>query len=359
MSAITTIDKVHLQLPSFMINDVNHIMIGQTYYPKLQGKEESQTLLITDANGNDCYAKSIFINTTDFQFDISRGKYDGQTKCYLTYNPKRFNHDLDLAVKTITSNLKDVGIEISDFDNAKLIRTDLAGDDVMTHHVPEYNAPIEMIMKSRYHSDKTIYPHSMLYKKDQWQKCSYDKGLKNMIDDGQKINEFSTNLLRDEIRLMKARSIQTHMGISTHGELMTLTTNEINRLRVEISNKFINQSITNYQSSFDIHTDFDAFKKINEQARNKQQKALMFMAMFNQGNDILIIKHLYEKCIRLMADRKQYQSRSNKSHWIKSEMKAFDTIAMQVSSLMNHRTKQATRLLINKVDEYKEKFLTA
>jgi len=359
MGAITTIDKVSLEIPSFVINDIDNIMIGQSYYPKLQGQQQREVLLLTDANGTDCFAKSIYFNSTLFQFDITRSQHDGKTRGYVTYNPKRFNYDLDLAVKTITADLQEFGIELTNFSDAKLNRTDLAGDDKMVHQVPEYNDAIEMLMKARYHQDRTIYPHSMLYKKTAWQLCNYDKGLKNIIDEGEKNNHYSTNLLRNELRLMSSRSIQNHMGIVTHSDLMNLTHQELHKKRVEITNKFINQSITNYQPSFDIQTDFDAFKEINNKARNKQHKALMFMALFNQSNDILIIKHQYEKCIRLMADQRQYKSRSNKSHWISSEMKAFDTIAMAVSLLMNHRTKQATRLLINKVEEYKEKFLTA
>lgn len=365
MRATTTIDKVEISTPIFNVNSVTHDALAMSFHSKPQGKPMIEQTLLIDANGIECPARNIYYNHPEsfYQCDIHRNQ-QGEPTLYLKFNPKRFHHDLLVAQQFIDDDLKNMaGIEIGFNHNHKprLYRIDFAGDCMMQNEITHYRDPIEMVMKRRYQSEnnRTIYPHSMLYRFTDWQKCTYDKGLKNMIDDGLKVEVMATNLMRDEIRLVSSRTINKWTGLHTWDDLLKVTNDKVSRHRVELALKVIEDSKTTINIDRDIQNDYDAYKTIYETHKQKKSRATVFMATYNHENNHNEIKRRYQQVIQMVAQQTEFPSRSAKSHWIKSELKAFDETAMMISALRKHKQINTPKLLACKVEEYKDKFLTA
>lgn len=365
MRATTTIDKVEISTPIFNIQSVFNDALAMSFHNKPQGKPMIEQTLLIDANGNECPARKIHYNHPEslYQCDIFRNK-KGEPTLYLKFNPKRFNHDLLVAQRFIDDDLKNMaGIEIG-FNHEhkpRLFRLDLAGDCMMQNEVIHYRDPIEMLMKRRYQSEnnRTLYPNSMLYALTDWQKCTYDKGLKNMIDDGLKVDALATNFMRDEIRLISKRTINKWAEMHTWDDLLKVTNEGIERTRVALTFKVIEESKTTITKDQDIQTDFDAYKSILATHKQKKSRAMLFMAMYNHENDFLMCKRAFQQCVKMVAQQTEFPSRSAKSHWIASELKAFDETAMTISSFRKHKQTHTPKLLACKLQEYQDKFLTA
>lgn len=365
MRATTTIDKVEISTPIFNIQSVLNDALAMSFHSKPQGKPMIEQTLLIDANGNECPARKIHYNHPEslYQCDIYRN-LKGEPTLYLKFNPKRFNHDLLVAQQFIDNDLKNMaGIEVG-FNHEhkpRLFRFDLAGDCIMQNEVVHYRDAIEMLMKKRYQSEnnRTLYPNSMLYAFTDWQKCTYDKGLKNMIDAGLKIDKLATNEMRDELRLISKRTINKWTGLHTWNDMLKLTNEDINRMRVDLVLKVIEDSKTNITKDQDIQTDYEAYKSILSTHKQKKSRVMVFMAMHNHENDFLICKRAYQQCVLMVAQQKEFPSRSAKSHWIGSELKAFDETAMMISSFRKHKQTDTPKLLSCKLEEYQSKFLTA
>lgn len=364
MKAITTIDKIVFNTPLFQVQSINNDALGMIRHNKQQGQPDEQRLLLTDVNGNDCFDKTIYYNVPNgFNFDIARNR-KGEQMATISFNPKHYNHDTERAMKCIDAELKDnCGIEIDWMKSTNVVRLDIAGDSQMKYETRQYRDAIEMLMKQRYSKEKdiTIYPNSMLYAFTDWQKCIYDKGLKNMIDSNTKDLPLSTNFLRDEIRLMKKRAINQWMEIYTFQDVLKLQSNELNTKRVGLAMKFIEQSAVNHkQKSYDIQTIYDLFTSISNTTRNKREQSLMFLASYQKDEiEYLKVKHYFTECVRMDAERKEWKSRSAKSHYISRAIKSFNCVMQEISNNRRQMTKETQQTISAKLDEYISKFLVA
>jgi hypothetical protein len=364
MKTITTIDKVMFTTPLFEVQSIKNDALGMIGRNKQQGEPDEQRLLLTDLNGNDCFDKTIYYNVPNgFNFDIARNR-KGEQMASISFNPKHYNHDTESAMKSIDTELKDVcGIEIDWMKTTNVMRLDIAGDSQMKYETRQYRDAIEILMKQRYSKEKdiTIYPNSMLYAFTDWQKCIYDKGLKNMIDSNSKDLPRSTNFLRDEIRLMKKRAINGWMEIYTFQDVLNLRANELNAKRVGLANKFIEQSAVNHKKiETDIDTIYDLYKSITSAVRSKREQSLMFLALCQKDEtDYLKSNHYFIECIRMDAETKDWKSRSAKSHYLSRTIKAFNLVVNDISNTRRKMTKETKQTISGKMDEYISKFLVA
>lgn len=364
MTARTTIDKIVFSTPLFQVQSIHNQELGMNRHNKQQGEPEVERLLITDANGNDCFDRTIYHNVPNsFNFDITRNR-QGEPTATLSFNPKHYDHDIERAMIYIDGTLKDkCGIEIDWMKETKIHRIDLAGDCTMKHETRQYRDAIEMLMKQRYSKEKdiTIYPNSMLYAFTDWQKCIYDRGLKNLIDTGAKQLPSSTNEMRDELRLIKKRSINGWMEIYSFADVLNMDKTTLNKRRVDLAMKFIEQSaVKTTKNNHDIETIYDLYSNITKQYRNKREQSLMFLASYQENEiEYLKAKHYFQECIRKDAEMKEWKSRSAKSHHIKRGIEAFNKVMQEISNNRRQLTKDTKQTISAKMDEYTSKFLVA
>lgn len=363
MRAITTIDKLVFNTPLFQVQSIHNDELGMSRHNKQQGEPEVQRLLLTDANGNDCFDRKIYHNDRYFNFDIERN-HKGQPSATLSFNPKNYNHDIESAMKYIDGTLKDkCGIEIDWMKETNIIRIDLAGDCTMKHETRQYRDAIEMLMKQRYSKEKdiTIYPNSMLYAFTDWQKCIYDKGLKNLIDAGNKQLPSSTNDMRDEMRLMRKRAINGWMEIYSFADVLNMDNKTLDERRVRLAMKFIEQSaVRTTKSNHDIETIYDLYSNITKQYRNKREQSLMFLASYQENEiEYLKAKHYFQECVRKDAEMREWKSRSAKSKHISRGIEMFNKVMQEISNNRRQLTKDTKQTISAKMDEYISKFLVA
>jgi hypothetical protein len=355
----TSIDKIKVSTTDFCLNQID--TFGVNSHNKQPNQPISESACCYDEKGNPIIAQNIFIHSIETPYHLDIKPLNGIPTTWLTFNPNKFD-SLDVAINRISNDLKDNHKFEFGFNENKLSRVDIARDCQMQFNMIDYIQPIDMLMKTRYQKDSVKYPNSMLYKTTGWQKCTYDKGLKNQLDEG--IKDYiatNTKLMRDEIRLLNPKYINKHLGFNNLHTLIDLNDSQpaLSKLYADIQNKFIRDiqknNSTNQIGVGDMVNLLDNL--INEGYKTKYI-ALQFINITSEGNSLLQRKQWIDAVTQWVNSR-QWNTRSNKSQTYKRYLDAFDNVLRENNKYKNMMTKKSRESINSKLNEYSTKFLVA
>lgn len=353
----TSIDKVKVSTKLFELNQVE--TFGINSHNKQPNQPVSESPCCVDAKGNEVIAQNIYLHSDSVPYHLNIKN----NTSWIEFNPNKFE-SLDQAIRKIDSDLKESHKFEFNWNETQLSRLDIASDCEMNHNVIHYKEPIKMLMKSRYRDNITDYPNSLLYSNSVWQKCTYDKGLKNQIDEGIK-EYFSTNKMRDEIRLMHPKYIANNIGINSVIDLLDLSESNLKQSFVSTSLKFIkqqNESVKKQPEQLD--TILQLFNHLIETTgrQGRKERILTFLNTSNDETTFFTQRRLYHQVVQEYASQKpmsEWKSKQNKSNWIKRELETFDEMAKNQNLIRRMRKQDTDKSLSTKLNEYRDKFLVA
>ena len=353
----TSIDKVKVSSTFFELNQIE--TFGINSHNKQPNEPISESSCCLDSKGNGVIAQNIYVHSEFIPYHLNIR--DDRTT--IEFNPNKFN-SLDEAIKEIDNDLKQSHQFEFDWNQTRLSRLDIAMDCEMNNNVIHYKEPIKLLMKSRYKDNVTDYPNSLLYSNSVWQKCTYDKGLKNMIDANVR-EHFSTNKMRDEMRLMKPKYIENNIGVSSVYDLLELSESNLKQSFVSTSLKFIKQQNDLVKKQPEqLDTILELFNHlIQTTGRNgRKERILTFLNTSNDETTFFTQRRLFNQVVQEYASSKSledWKSKQNKSNWIKRELETFDEMARNQNMIRRMRKQESDKSLNTKLDEYRAKFLVA
>lgn len=353
----TSIDKVKVSTNLFELNQIESFGINS--HNKQPNEPVSESPCCLDSKGNEIIAQNIYLHSDSVPYHLNIKN----NRAWVEFNPNKFK-SLENAITEIDSDLKQSHQFEFNWNETRLSRLDIASDCEMKNNMIHYKEPIKLLMKSRYKDNVTDYPNSLLYANSVWQKCSYDKGMKNMIDEGVK-EHFSTKQMRDEIRLMNPKYIAQNIGVNSVFDLLELNESNLKQSFVSTSLKFIkqqNESVKKQPEQLD--TILELFNHlIQTTGRNgRKERILTFLNTSNDETTFFTQRRLFNQVVQEYASSKsleEWKSKQNKSNWIKRELEAFDEMARNQNMIRRMRTKESDKSLNTKLDEYRAKFLVA
>jgi hypothetical protein len=353
----TSIDKVKISSSFFTLDQVESFGINS--HNKQPNQPISESSCCLDSKGNGVIAQNIYVHSVDVPYHLNI-KND---TAWIEFNPNKFK-SLDEAIKEIDNNLKELHQFEYGWNETKISRMDIATDREMNNNAIHYKEPVKLLMRSRYKDNVTDYPHSVLYANTVWQKCTYDKGLKNMLDAGVR-EHFSTNQMRDELRLMKPKYVKDNIGVNSVYDLLELNEANLKQSFVSTSLKFIKeQNDLAKKQPEQLDTILDLFSHLIETTgrQGRKERILTFLNTSNNETTFLTQRKLFYQVVQEYASQKpmsEWKSKQNKSNWIKRELETFDEMARNQNAIRRLRTKESDKSLNTKLDEYKAKFLVA
>jgi len=355
---LTTIDKIKVSTNLFELNQID--TFGINSHNKQPNQPISTNECCTLVDGTGIQAQNIFIHSDELPYHLNiRKNTQGVPTAWIEFNPNKIDADIHTTISKIQSHLKTNHKFEFDFASSILSRLDIANDNEMKHISKFYAEPKKHLAKSRYYTDKTEYPNSILYKTTKWQVCDYDKGKKNQIDTGIK-NPQSTNLLRSELRLMSPQYVLKHTGFNTLDTLCELNKSELHSMYVNIQNKFLKElnDLSQTKPLEDISNVFELMPQLMK-IRSRKHRILMFIGTESSSGNILNLRHTYYEAFHEYIELLEWKSKQAKSNFKNRELKEFDQIIREYSSMQSQRSKTIDQSLVNRIQEYQLKFLTA
>lgn len=216
------VDKIHLFTDAFQVDDTTAWNIAPN--TKQAGKECAEQTPLFMCNGEQITGKSAYINTPFYSADIKHGKIQVQ------FNPSKFTHEYHLthdqdkiadSIQAIQTHLKEVMKTDVDLFSAGLSRVDFTAQDTMSKKVPYYDQVINAARNMK-RAPRTEYPNGFLMGNKQRKVCTYDKGLKLIIDQHlKKEMQQPSNFMRVESRLLNARALKTQTMFKNVADILT------------------------------------------------------------------------------------------------------------------------------------------
>jgi hypothetical protein len=203
------IDKLKLHTDQFEVSNTNPWNIVPNR--KVAGKDIVEQTPLFNSNGELVNGEKAYINTPTYNLTINNGRV------WVELNPSKIYHQTDLVsdtniiaeqLKVIQNECREVHKLDLDIFSTGIGRIDITAQAQMTNLVPDYKDIISNGKKSL-RFKQTEYPNGFLLGNKQRQVCSYDKGMKLLIDNQIK-NPQSTNFQRLETRLLNSGAIQSH-----------------------------------------------------------------------------------------------------------------------------------------------------
>jgi hypothetical protein len=203
------IDKLKLHTEHFEVSNINPWNIVPNR--KVAGKDIVDQTPLFNSNGELVNGEKAYINTPTYNLTINNGRV------WVELNPSKIHHQTNLVSDTniIAEQLKNIQKECKevhkldlDIFSTGIGRLDITAQAQMNNLVPDYKDIIANGNKSK-KLKQSEYPNGFLLGNKQRQVCSYDKGMKLLID-AQIKNPQSTNFQRLETRLLNSSAIKSH-----------------------------------------------------------------------------------------------------------------------------------------------------
>ena len=360
----TTIDKIKIYSSSYNLGNVD--VLGVQSHNKKPNQSLSQTPCAIDHKGNPITGINAFINNYEDVLGKSEVPYYLNLKptpteygAWLEFNPNKFK-SLEDAVNKIDHHLKETNRFEFNFDMSTLSRMDIACDDDMNENAKEYHLVIQSIMKHRYGKNEKEFPHSLTYLNTKWEKCSYDRGLKNYLDLNDLKTGSPTKFMRDELRLKTPAYIKDHFGIVTLNDALELNEHDLKTVFVNTSKKFIRQQQEIAKRNPDEHLD-SIIKLVNELLKlpSRKERILTYLNTSNKETNHIKSRKLFSDAIVEIANQKEWTSRQNKSNFIARELNQFDLTSREQNQIRQERVQRNEDTITHKLEEYHSKFLVA
>ena len=353
----TSIDKIKIYSPNYSIGDMNKL--GIQSHNKQPDKELSMMPCAYVDNGDAIIGMNAYIHSEDVPYHLNLKTTNGVFGAWVEFNPNKFD-SLEAAVNEIDNHLKETNRFEFQFTGSILSRMDIACDGIMSENAKEYHPVIQSIMKHRYAINEKDLPYSLTYRNTKWQKCSYDKGLKNYLDLSGNKTGIPTRHMRDELRLMTPAYIKNHFGITTLNDALELNDNNLKGLFVDTSKKFIRKQNEIANNKRD--EQLDAIIPLMEKLlllHSRKERILTYLNTSNKETNHIKTRKMFYDAIVEIANRKQWTSKQNKSNFIARELNAFDIMAREQNHIRQQRLKSNEDSITHKLEEYHSKFLVA
>jgi hypothetical protein len=233
------IDKLKLHTEHFEVSDIKPWNIVPNR--KVAGKDIVEQTPLFNSNGELVNGEKAYINTPTYNLTINNGRV------WVELNPSKIHHQTDLVYDTniIAEQLKTIQKECKEVHNLDLDifstgigRIDITAQAKMNNLVPDYK---DIIINGNRHKRlrQSEYPNGFSIGNLSRQVCTYDKGMKLLIDNQIK-NPQSTNFQRLETRLLNSKGVQSH---SEFKHLTHLLNGNVGQLHSAYS-KSINQILS-------------------------------------------------------------------------------------------------------------------
>jgi hypothetical protein len=311
------IDKLKLHTEQFNVSNTTPWNIVPNR--KIAGKDIAEQTPLFTSNGQLVYGEKAYINTPKYNLTINNGRV------YVEFNPSKIYHQSELVSDSniIAEQLKAIQLECKevhniDFDifSTGIGRMDITAQAQMNNLVPDYKDIISNGKKSLKFK-QTEYPNGFLLGNKQRQVCSYDKGMKLLIDSQIK-NPYSTNFQRLETRLLNSSAIQSHSEYKHTNHLLNGSIQQL----YSAYNKSISQILSIGQTEINfiemntltdlIRTTIVSSNKrgqwfnllimvLSENLPNPNQFKEAFGRLYNEG---VVSKNQYHKMIKVYTDLK-------------------------------------------------------
>lgn len=352
-----SIDKIKMFVPTFNLSQIDTFGINCHNKQPLEPISNQPCCFLE--NGMPVVGQNIYVRSSgDKPYHLNIETLKGIPTAWLTFNPNHYKSPGD-AMYIIDADLKKSHKFEMDFLDARLSRVDIAGDDKMNQIAISYHQPFKFLAKSRYTRDRNEYPHSLLYKTTGWQISLYDKGMKNSIDTGDK-KPISTNDLRAELRLITPGYVKKHFGFDEFGTLLDLNQNEIQSLYINTAKKFL--SDLNYISKTKPMEEVcDVLNLMPElqSIRSREVRILSFILQSMGEPSILTLRHNYIEAILIYIEGMEFKSKQAKSNFKKKEIETLDRLLLITNQKASQRQDKISESLTLRINEFKDKFLTA
>lgn len=353
----TSIDKLKIYSSNYVLGDIEKM--GIQSHNKQPNIQLSNMPCAYTNNGSQVIGVNAYIHSVDVPYHLNLKPTKNEYGAWIEFNPNKFK-SLENAINEIDHHLKESNKFEFDFTQSTLSRMDIACDEEMNHNAKEYHSSIQSIMKHRYAKGERDLPHSLTYLTTKWAKCTYDKGLKNYLDESGHTDGLPTNMMRDELRLITPSYIQNHFGITTLTDALDLSESNLKSLFVSTSNKFIRKQNEMARKRND--EQLDAIIPLMEKLlllHSRKERILTYLNTSNRETNHIKARKMFYDAIVEIANRKQWSSKQNKSNFIARELNAFDITAREQNHIRQQRLKSNEDSITHKLQEYQSKFLVA
>jgi hypothetical protein len=243
------IDKLKVSTPIFSLDDWRPW--NEKPAPARKAGEETAPAprLIAHVNGRDVY-NGLYYNSPTGRFSADVTHDGADVSLYLTVNPSKLHGGLITDSNAVHEIMQDIRREMRetlrvDFSlpDTNISRIDLAADALMVHPVNHY-AELIRGAKARPNAGNE-YPNGFRFgASDTWQTCTYDRGLKNLLDEiaaqGLKAPmPKNTHLMRNEARYMTRKYIRRNATFDTFGAMLEKPVDDLYRLYTKATNHFL------------------------------------------------------------------------------------------------------------------------
>lgn len=333
------IDKLKLHTQLFDVDSTKEWNIVPNR--KKAGQDTAEQTPLFGCNGEIVTGEKAYINTDKYSVTINNGRL------YAEFNPSKFYHHFDLTADTdkianvvsfIQKELKETHKTNVDLFSTGIGRLDITAQAQMNCLTTDYKDIISNGKPSMKFKQKE-YPNGFLIGNLQRQVCTYDKGLKNQIDNQIK-NPQPTNFQRLETRILNSKAIGSH---SEFKNLTHLLNGNIKQLYSAYS-KSIDDLLTIGQTEIkfiEMDTLTDLIKNTLQQSKKRGQWLLDIVMVL--GDNLPNANQFKEALTRLYA-----QDIISKTHYhrIVKDYKH----RLHISQMLKGRYLQQT------ADSYEERF---
>lgn len=216
-NTLGSIDKVSLWTSNFQVKPEATLTIQPRAFSLSNGPSETENPLFVDTDGRPIYGQKAFANSDRYNLTVER--LEGSEFLSLSFNPNKFSHYYQGTTDTdqMRAQISSVGHELSengivlDFEGLKVKRLDLMKQRQLAEPLSSHRAVLSSLSAKR--QTTRAYLDTFLIGNQQHQTTFYDKGVEAKIPN-------LPNLIRCEVRALRARTVQRIYGIQTVSDLL-------------------------------------------------------------------------------------------------------------------------------------------
>jgi hypothetical protein len=216
-TSLASVDKVSLWTSSFDIRPTAKLTIQPHKFSLSEGETEGANPLFIDTDGRPVFGEKAFTNNEKYNLTIER--LNGSEFLVLSFNPNKFAHyylgtndtgQMRGQIASVNDALLENGVHL-DFEGMKLKRLDLMKNRIFDDPLSAHRNVLQTLSAKR--QTTRSYLDTFLIGNLQHQTTFYDKGVEAKVPN-------LDNLIRCEVRALRARSVQRIFGLQTVSDLL-------------------------------------------------------------------------------------------------------------------------------------------
>lgn len=216
-NVLGSVDKVSLWTSNFQVKPEAILTIQPRAFSLSDGPSETENPLFIDTDGRPVFGQKAFANSGRYNLTVER--LEGSEFLSLSFNPNKFDHyykpttstsKMRAQISSVADELSENGI-VLDFEGMKVKRFDLMKQRQLEDPLSSHRAVLSSLSAKR--QTTRAYLDTFLIGNQQHQTTFYDKGVEAKIPN-------LPNLIRCEVRALRARTVSRIYGIQTVSDLM-------------------------------------------------------------------------------------------------------------------------------------------